>query len=82
MSSIISGITGSKLSQLAHLDETSAEHSYHASSAHSVDEPEIYVFVLGETSRAYSYQLYGYPRPTILCCRLVIVRRFIFSVMY
>lgn len=57
-------ITGSKLSQLAHLDETSAEHSYHASSAHSADEPEIYVFVLGETSRAYSYQLYGYPRPT------------------
>lgn len=57
-------ITASKLSQLAHLDETTRGHDYHAQSEHAPDEREIYVFVLGETSRAYSYQLYGYQRAT------------------
>lgn len=57
-------ITGDKLSELAHLDETTAEHSYRATSEHKAEDRELYVFVLGETSRAYSYQLYGYERET------------------
>lgn len=57
-------IAGSKLSQLAHLDETSSQHSYDASSERSPEQREVYVFLLGETSRAFSYQLYGYPRET------------------
>lgn len=57
-------IAASKLSQLAHLDETSGRHSYHATSERPESEREIYVFVIGETSRAYSYQLYGYHRET------------------
>ncbi len=57
-------IAGNKLSELAHLDETSREHRYDAVSEHDKEERELYVFVLGETSRAYSYQLYGYLRET------------------
>lgn len=57
-------ITGNKLSELAHLDETTAAHSYQATSEHKAEDRELYVFVLGETSRAYSYQLYGYERET------------------
>lgn len=57
-------VAGNKLSELAHLDETSGGHSYRATSVHPAEEREVYVFVLGETSRAYSYQLYGYPRET------------------
>lgn len=57
-------IAGDKLSELAHLDESSRPHSYRATSEHTSDKREVYIFVLGETSRAYSYQLYGYPRET------------------
>lgn len=56
-------VTVDKLSELAHLDETSSGHSYGAVSERPEDR-EVYVFVLGETSRAYSHQLYGYPRET------------------
>lgn len=59
-------IAGSKLSQLASLGETSAGHSYRASSERP-EAREVYVMVLGETSRAYSYQLYGYERETNPC---------------
>lgn len=57
-------VAGAKLSELASIDETSTTHRYNAVSEHSPEEREIYVFVLGETSRAYSHQIYGYPRET------------------
>lgn len=57
-------VAGKKLSELAHIDQSSATHSYKATSEHTPEEREVYIFVLGETSRAYSYQLYGYPRET------------------
>lgn len=43
---------------------TSSDFTYGAVSTHPVDEKEIYVLVVGETSRADNWQLMGYPRPT------------------
>lgn len=37
---------------------------YGATSVHPADEPEIYLFVIGETSRNANWQLGGYGRPT------------------
>lgn len=53
-----------KLRQVAAYDKTSAGFTYQAKSQHPEERPEVYVFVLGETSRAYSWELYGYPRAT------------------
>lgn len=44
--------------------ETSAAFSYQASSTRPKDEKEIYVLVIGETSRADNWQIFGYDRPT------------------
>ncbi|MCM1071365.1 MAG: lipid A phosphoethanolamine transferase [[Clostridium] fimetarium] len=44
--------------------ETSASFSYRAKSRRPADEPEVYVMVVGETSRALNWQLGGYGRPT------------------
>lgn len=57
-------IAGQKLGQLRSLDQTSVQHDYQALSVHDTSEREVYVFFLGETSRAYNHQLYGYPRAT------------------
>lgn len=57
-------VAGEKLSLLAHLDESTAAHDYQAFAEHQDEGREVYVFFLGETSRAFSYQLYGYPRQT------------------
>lgn len=64
-------VAGGKLRQVASYYETSATFSYEASSERSAEEAEVYVFVLGETSRAYSWALYGYDRDTNprLCAR-------------
>lgn len=43
---------------------TSASFSYNASSTHPADEKEIYMIVVGETSRADNWQILGYNRPT------------------
>lgn len=53
-----------KLREVAGYEESSRGFSYEASSERAADLPEVYVLVLGETSRAYSWQLYGYDRPT------------------
>lgn len=53
-----------KLQEVASYEQTSADFSYNATSERSGDLEEIYIFVLGETSRAYSWELYGYPRAT------------------
>lgn len=45
-------------------DQTSKDFSFHAYSSHAEEEREIYVMVVGETSRALNWKLYGYDRDT------------------
>lgn len=45
-------------------DETSSGFCFNAVSEHDADEAEVYVMVIGETSRALNWQLGGYDRPT------------------
>ena len=44
--------------------ETSEDFTYDAVATHETDEPEVYVFVIGETGRALNWGLYGYQRNT------------------
>ncbi len=44
--------------------ETSSSFSYGARTTRPYDEPEVYVMVVGETSRALNWQLAGYERET------------------
>lgn len=44
--------------------DSSAHMTYHAQSTHSKEQKEIYVAVVGETSRAPQWQMFGYRRPT------------------
>ena len=53
-----------KLYEVMHYDRTSQDFCYGATSERAKEEREVYVLVIGETSRAYSWSLYGYPRPT------------------
>ena len=43
---------------------TSKEFTFHAKDTHPADKREVYVMVVGETSRALNWQLYGYERET------------------
>ena len=45
-------------------EETSRNFSYHAKTTRNDSLPEIYVLVIGETSRADDWSLYGYKRDT------------------
>lgn len=56
-------VSAGKLREVLHYDETSRGFSYEAHSAYP-DDREIYIFVLGETSRAHSWQINGYDRET------------------
>lgn len=47
-----------------HYQSTSENYRYEASSTHDENMPELYILVVGETSRADNWQLYGYERPT------------------
>lgn len=47
-----------------HYHTTSNDFDYGAVSTRDKDEKEIYVVVIGETSRADNWQLFGYDRPT------------------
>lgn len=44
--------------------QTSANFSHNVTTTHSPDAKEVYVFVIGETSRADNWQIFGYDRPT------------------
>lgn len=44
--------------------KTSKNFSFHAKNTHPAEKREIYVMVVGETSRAFNWQLYGYGRET------------------
>lgn len=50
--------------QSRHYYETSADFTFHAKSTHVATAKEIYVMVVGETSRALNWGLYGYERNT------------------
>jgi lipid A ethanolaminephosphotransferase len=57
-------LCGCEYYRIEHFDESSAGFSYHARREWTTPQREIYVFVIGEASRAASWQLYGYNRPT------------------
>lgn len=48
----------------SHYSDTSRNFSYRARSEHPADSTEVYVVVIGETSRADNWQLFGYERET------------------
>ncbi len=58
------GISASEFRKVSAFDETSAGFTYEAARSDSVGGREIYVYVIGEASRAMSWQLYGYERET------------------
>lgn len=43
---------------------TSKDFTFHAQATHPEEKKEVYVMVVGETSRALNWQLYGYERET------------------
>lgn len=49
---------------VAHYRETSSGFSYQAHATHPEEKNEVYVLVVGETSRACNWGLYGYERQT------------------
>lgn len=48
----------------ANYHNTSAKFSYHAEPTRPKEQKEVYVMIIGETSRASNWQLFGYDRPT------------------
>jgi len=48
----------------ANYAKTSADYTFNAVPTHSADEREVYLLVIGETSRAMNWELVGYERPT------------------
>lgn len=50
--------------QSANYHKTSDKFRYNAVDTHDANEEEIYVLVIGETSRAINWELFGYDRPT------------------
>lgn len=50
--------------QSAHYHDTSEGFCYNAVDTHTESKDEIYVLVIGETSRAINWELFGYERPT------------------
>lgn len=58
------GVCASELRKVANYTRTSADFTYEASRSEELPGREIYVYVIGEASRAMSWQLYGYERET------------------
>ncbi|MDE7305417.1 MAG: lipid A phosphoethanolamine transferase [Alistipes sp.] len=58
------GLCGSEFRKAYHFDKTSEGFAYSAVRPDTLPEREIYVYVIGEASRAMSWQLWGYDRPT------------------
>lgn len=50
--------------QVRHYHETAQHFKFHSHPTHPLSQREVYVMVVGETSRALNWQLYGYPRAT------------------
>lgn len=62
MSNLASAIV--RTNATAHYHNTSENFSHHAFTTRPDSMPEVYVMVIGETSRAENWQLMGYGRPT------------------
>ena len=57
-------VSGSELRKTYHFKEYTAAFRFDARRTAAADGREIYVYVIGEASRAMNWQLYGYERPT------------------
>ena len=53
-----------RTAQTQNYHNTSKDFTFHAKSTHSADKREVYVMVVGETSRACNWSIYGYGRNT------------------
>ena len=58
------GVCASEFRKVSHFSETSDGFSFEAIRTDSVAGREIYVYIIGEASRAMNWQLYGYERET------------------
>lgn len=57
-------LCGSELRKTYHFEEVTADFRFEAQRSSSVEGRELYVYVIGEASRAMNWQLYGYERET------------------
>ncbi len=57
-------LSASELRKTFHYEETTANFRFDARRTASVEGRELYVYIIGEASRAMSWQLYGYERET------------------
>lgn len=58
------GLSGSEFRKAYHFDKTSEGFCYSAERPTEVPDREIYIYIIGEASRAMSWQLFGYDRET------------------
>jgi glucan phosphoethanolaminetransferase (alkaline phosphatase superfamily) len=57
-------LASERKSDMKHYYETSAGYTFNASPTHPAADRELYILVVGETSRACNWQMFGYNRPT------------------
>ncbi len=58
------GLSASEFRKTYRYEETSRDFCYDAKQVTEINDREIYVYIIGEASRAMSWQLYGYARET------------------
>ncbi|MDE6375485.1 MAG: phosphoethanolamine transferase domain-containing protein, partial [Alistipes sp.] len=58
------GLSGSEFRKAYHFDKTSEGFVYSAERPRQLPDREIYIYIIGEASRAMSWQLFGYDRET------------------
>ena len=58
------GLCASEFRKTSRFERTSADFTYAAERTAEAPGREIYVYIIGEASRAMNWQLYGYERPT------------------
>ncbi len=56
------GLSASEFRKTYRYEETSSDFRYEAKRVTEINDREIYVYIIGEASRAMSWQLYGYER--------------------
>lgn len=57
-------LCGSEFRKTSQFEKSSADFTYHAHRTARASKREIYVYIIGEASRAENWQLYGYSRET------------------
>ena len=58
------GLSGSEFRKSFNYEKTSADFTYEARRTAEIPGREVYVYIIGEASRAMNWQLYGYERET------------------